>query len=203
MYAISFWTQDKFPSLRAVHVPGVLKLAADFLSRQKLRSGEWMLNHQAVAQAGPALSASGQDLAPSTWDLEAVGVAHPMLQVLISSLPAEVQETIANARAPATRKLYSSKWKVFESWCLAHAVDPANCPIGPVLELLQERLEAWAAATTLRVYVAAIAAHMALFHCVVRLSTARLVTAQLGSGRFAIPLQFISSSRDWWQCHRL
>ncbi len=162
-----------------------------------------MLNHQAVAQAGPALSASGQDLAPSTWDLEAVGVAHPRLQVLISSIPAEVQETIANARAPATRKLYSSKWKVFESWCLAHAVDPVNCPIGPVLELLQERLEAWAAATTLRVYVVAIAAHMALFHCVVRLSTARLVTAQLGSGRFAIPLQF-STALEWvglFTCH--
>ncbi len=34
------WAQDKFLSLRAVYVPGVLNLAADFLSRQKLRSGE-------------------------------------------------------------------------------------------------------------------------------------------------------------------
>ncbi len=43
-------SQDKFLSLRAVHVPGVLNLAADFLSRQKLRPGEWMLNRQTVAQ---------------------------------------------------------------------------------------------------------------------------------------------------------
>jgi hypothetical protein len=43
------WSQDKFLSLRAVHVPGILNLAADFLSRQKLRSGEWMLNRQTVA----------------------------------------------------------------------------------------------------------------------------------------------------------
>ncbi len=93
-------------------------------------------------QTGHALSASGQDLAPSTRDLEAVGMAHPRPQVLISSLPAEVQETSANARAPATRKLYSSKWRVFESWCLPHAVDPVICPIGPVLEFLQERLPA-------------------------------------------------------------
>ncbi len=71
-------------------------------------------------------------------------------------LPAEVQETIASARAPSTRKLYSSKWKVFESWCLAHAVDPVSCPIGPVLEFLQYKLVAGGAATTLRVYVAAI-----------------------------------------------
>ncbi len=34
------WSQDKFLSLRAVHVPGVLNLAADFLSRQKLKPGE-------------------------------------------------------------------------------------------------------------------------------------------------------------------
>ncbi len=67
-------------------------------------------------QAGPALSASGQDLALSTRYLEAVGMAHPRPQVLISSLPAEVQETIANARAPVTRKLYSSKWRIFEFW---------------------------------------------------------------------------------------
>ncbi len=44
------WSQDKFLSLRAVHVLGVLNLAADFLSRQKLKPGEWMLNRQTVSQ---------------------------------------------------------------------------------------------------------------------------------------------------------
>ncbi len=44
------WSQDEFLSLRAVHVPGMLNLAADFLSRQKLRPGEWMLNRQMVSQ---------------------------------------------------------------------------------------------------------------------------------------------------------
>ncbi len=44
------WSQDKFLSLRAVHVLGILNLAADFLSRQKLRPGEWMLNRQTVSQ---------------------------------------------------------------------------------------------------------------------------------------------------------
>ncbi len=74
------------------------------------------------------------------------------------NLPGEVQETIASARAPATRKLYSSKWGIFESWCSVRAIDPVNCPVGPVLQFLQERLTTGAAATTLRVYVAAIAA---------------------------------------------
>ncbi len=44
------WSQDKFLSLRAVHVPGILNLVDDFLSRQKLRPGEWMLNRQMVSQ---------------------------------------------------------------------------------------------------------------------------------------------------------
>ncbi len=46
---------------------------------------------------------------------------------------------------------------VSESWCLTRAIDPVNCPVGPVLEFLQEKLTTGAAVTTLRVYVAAIA----------------------------------------------
>ncbi len=113
-------------------------------------------------QAGLAVPASGQDLASSTRALEVVGMAHTGPRALMNNLPVEVQETIASARAPATRKLYSSKWGVFESWCLARAIDPVNYPVGPVLEFLQERLTAGAAATTLRVYVAAIAARREL-----------------------------------------
>ncbi len=256
------WSQDKFLSLRAVHVLGILNLADDFLLRQRLRPGEWMLNRQTVSQiwglfskvevdplcfsrvipvpglvlpefpndsghrcvrpsvaecqsvristnkadsgstmqsegeqypspshslilalpglvlgansplvsvslgdsdqAGLAVPASGQDLASSTRALEVVGMAHTGPRAVMNVLPVEVQETIASARAPATRKLYSSKWGVFESWCLARAIDPVNCPVGPVLEFLQERLTAGAAATTLRVYVAAIAAQREL-----------------------------------------
>ncbi len=110
-------------------------------------------------QAGLAVSASGQS---STRALEVVGMAHTGPRAVMNVLPVEVQETIASARAPATRKLYSSKWGVFESWCLARAIDPVNCPVGPVLEFLQERLTAGAAATTLRVYLAAIAAQREL-----------------------------------------
>ncbi len=61
-------------------------------------------------QAGFAVPASGQDLASSTRALEVVGMAHTGPRAVIDVLPCEVQETIASARAPATRKLYSSKW---------------------------------------------------------------------------------------------
>ncbi len=66
-------------------------------------------------QAGLTVPASGQDLASSAGALEVVGMAHTGPRAVIDGLPAEVQETIASARAPATRKLYSSKWGVFES----------------------------------------------------------------------------------------
>ncbi len=113
-------------------------------------------------QAGLTVPAPEQDLASPTRALEVVGMAHSGPRAVMDDLPVEVQETIASARAPATRKLYSSKWGVFESWCLTRAIDPVNCPVGPVLEFLQERMTAGAAATTLRVYVAAIAARRAL-----------------------------------------
>ncbi len=37
---------------------------------------------------------------------------------------------------------------------------------------------------------------MALFHCVVRLGSAQLITVRLSSGRFAFPLQF-STALEW------
>ncbi len=138
-------------------------------------------------QAGLAVPASGQDLASSARTLEVVGMAHTGPRAVIDDLPDEVQETIASARAPATRKLYSSKWGVFESWCLTRAIDPVNCPVGPVLEFLQERLTAGAAATTLRVYVAAIAARRELDE--IPLGRHRMVSAFMRGARRLRPVR--------------
>ncbi len=138
-------------------------------------------------QVGLTVPASGQDLASSTRALEVVGMAHTGPRAVMNVLPVEVQKTIASARAPATRKLYSSKWGVFESWCLARAIDPVNCPVGPVLEFLQERLTAGAAATTLRVYVAAIAARRELDE--VPLGRHRMVSAFMHEVRRLRPVR--------------
>ncbi len=73
------WSQDKFLSLRAVHVPGILNLAADFLSRQKLKPGEWMLNRQTVSQIWDLFFMRGarrlrpvRPTAVPSWDLSVV-----------------------------------------------------------------------------------------------------------------------------------
>ncbi len=61
---LPLWAQlgHQFLSLRAVHVPGVLNLAADFLSRQKLRSGEWILIRRTVDQIWERFGTAEVDL---------------------------------------------------------------------------------------------------------------------------------------------
>ncbi|KAI2665989.1 Transposon Ty3-G Gag-Pol polyprotein [Labeo rohita] len=58
-------------------------------------------------------------------------------------------------------KLYALKWKLFTSWCGEHQQDPANCPVGTVLEFLQARFSTGLAHSTRKVYVAAILAYHA------------------------------------------
>ncbi len=72
-----------------------------------------------------------------------------------------VVEIILQSRAPSTRKLHDLKWRLFTSWCGDHQFDPVNCPVGTVLEFLQARFSAGLTHSTLRVYVAAIAAYHA------------------------------------------
>ncbi len=70
-----------------------------------------------------------------------------------------VVETIIQARAPSTRQTYALKWSLFATWCSSRREDPRRCTIGVVLSFLQERLERRLSPSTLKVYVAAIAAH--------------------------------------------
>ncbi len=44
-----------------------------------------------------------------------------------TGLSTKVVETILPSRAPSTRKLYVLKWRVFNSWCSNHQLDPVNC----------------------------------------------------------------------------
>ncbi len=59
------------------------------------------------SQERPAVSASGKNLAPTSRDLEVVGMADHRSS-LTFDLSDGVRETIISARALSTRKLYSS-----------------------------------------------------------------------------------------------
>lgn len=82
-------------------------------------------------------------------------------QLIDSGLSTEVVETILHSRDPCTKKLYALKWRVFTLWCENRQLDSVNCPVGIVLEFLQERLSTGLSSSTLKVYVAAIAAYHA------------------------------------------
>jgi hypothetical protein len=91
--------------------------------------------------------------------VETLGLASEGAQLISSGLSTEVVETILNSRAPSTRKLYTLKWKLFTSWCGEHQLDPVICPVVAVLEFLQERFSAGLSPSTLKVYMAALAAY--------------------------------------------
>ncbi|XDV19881.1 hypothetical protein PO909_025279 [Leuciscus waleckii] len=113
----------------------------------------------ASCQEGPSVPSRGLDFSPPTGTVEPVGLASEGAQLIESGLSTEVVETILQSRAPSTRKLYALKWRVFTSWCSDRRLDPVNCPIGTVLEFLQDRFTAGLTPSTLKVYVAAIGAY--------------------------------------------
>ncbi|XP_053089208.1 uncharacterized protein LOC128318105 [Pangasianodon hypophthalmus] len=128
-------------------------LGPDFPSR-RLSMGD-------SRQEGSPLTGGGRHLPPPPGVVEAVSVASEGAQLVASGLSAEVVETILQSRTPSSRKLYALRWKLFTSWCEDRRLDPVNSPVGTVLEFLQARLSAGLTHSTLKVYVAAIAAYHA------------------------------------------
>ncbi|KAI2668801.1 hypothetical protein H4Q32_005606 [Labeo rohita] len=114
-----------------------------------------------LEREGSPLTGGGLHSSPPPGDVEALGVAPEGAHLLASGLSTEVVETILQSRAASTRKLYALKWRLFTSWCGHHQQDPVNCPVGTVLEFLQDRLSTGLTHSTLKVYVAAIAAYHA------------------------------------------
>ncbi|KAI2653489.1 ORF V: Enzymatic polyprotein [Labeo rohita] len=74
-------------------------------------------------------------------------------------LSPSVVNTLLQARAPSTRRLYDLKWRIFVNWCSSHGKDPRSCGINSVLSFLQEGLDRHLSASTLKVHVAAISAN--------------------------------------------
>ncbi|KAI2657541.1 hypothetical protein H4Q32_008891 [Labeo rohita] len=101
-------------------------------------------------QEGSPLSGGRHHPPPSPRVVEVMGVAPEGEHLVPSCLSTEVVETILQSRAPSTRKLYVLKWKLFTSWCGHRQQDPVNCPVGTVLEFLQDRFAAGLAHSILR-----------------------------------------------------
>ncbi len=108
-----------------------------------------------AAEMGSPLSGERDNMAPST---RAVGSLHLAAQREPTGLPERVLNTISEARAPSTRRLYALKWSVFSTWCLNRGENPSTSALAVVLSFLQELLDKGRSHSTLKVFVAAIAA---------------------------------------------
>ncbi len=105
------------------------------------------------------LSQRGHPLAPASRLVESPRMVPGRDAEVLGDLPQEVVNTITSAGAPSTRHAYTLKWNLFVEWCSSHREDPRKCPIRVVLSFLQQGLEQRLSPSTLKVYVAAIAAN--------------------------------------------
>ncbi len=108
-----------------------------------------------VEETGSPLSGERNNMAPST---RAVGSLHLAAQREPTGLPERVLNTISEARALSTRRLYALKWSVFSTWCLNRGENPSTSELAVILSFLQELLDKGRSHSTLKVFVAAIAA---------------------------------------------
>ncbi len=106
-------------------------------------------------EMGSPLSGERINMAPST---RAVGSLHLAAQWEPTGLPERVLNTISEARTPSTRRLHALKWSVFSTWCLNRGENPSTSELAVVLSFLQELLDKGRSHSTLKVFVAAIAA---------------------------------------------
>ncbi len=107
----------------------------------------------------PSFTSAGHDLASPAGTVEPSCLS---AQREPNQLPTRVTNTILEARAPSTRRLYALKWSVFSDWCSARTQDPTSCDVSHVLTFLQELLDKGHTPSMLKVYVAAIAANHSL-----------------------------------------
>ncbi|KAL0146633.1 hypothetical protein M9458_057973, partial [Cirrhinus mrigala] len=105
----------------------------------------------------PSFSGDGHNLAPAPRPMEPACLAPGWDTSDLSGLSQAVIET--RSRAPSTRQAYALRWGLFVDWCSYRGEDPQRCPIAVVLSFLQEKLERRLSPSTLKVYVAAIAAY--------------------------------------------
>ncbi len=129
----------------------------DLVSRTHFPRNSTSLAHS--SEEGPPFSGARHHMAPASRSMEPPCVAPGRDAADLSGLPPAVVETIIQARAPSTRQTYALKWSLFATWCSSRREDPRRCTIGVVLSFLQERLERRLSPSTLKVYVATIAAH--------------------------------------------
>ncbi len=89
-------------------------------------------------ETGPPLSSERHDMASTA---RVMGTACVAARWEPFVLPEHVLNTMAESRAPSTRRLYALKWYIFSAWCQDQDLDPVTSDVSVVLSFLQEMLE--------------------------------------------------------------
>ncbi len=97
------------------------------------------------------------------------------------SLPERVLNTMAEANAPSTKRLYTLKWSICSAWCQDRDIEPVTSEVSVVLSFLQEMLDKQRS-STIKVYTAAVAAFCAPI-------------AVRSVGRESVVIQFLRGAR--------
>ncbi len=129
----------------------------------------------------PLISGKRLGVAPQARTMEPARLAGQHRGQMLN-VSQRVLDTIAEARAPSTRPLYSLKWGVFTSWCMTKDEDPASYDVSVILSFLQDCLDAGRTPSTLKVYVAAI-------------STFHLPISDRSVGRHHLVMSFLRGAR--------
>ncbi len=106
-------------------------------------------------ETGPPLSSERHDMASTARVMVPACVA---TQREPFGLPECVLNTMAEARALSTRQLYALKWSIFSTWCQGRDLDLVTSNVSLVHSFLQEMLDKQRSSSTVKVYMAAIAA---------------------------------------------
>ncbi len=106
-------------------------------------------------ETGPPLSSERHDMASTA---RVMGPACVAARLEPLCLPERVLNTMTEARAPSTRRLYALKWSIFSAWCQDHDLEPVTSKVSVVLSFMQEMLDKPRSSSTLKIYAAAIVA---------------------------------------------
>ncbi|KAI7790836.1 hypothetical protein IRJ41_002448 [Triplophysa rosa] len=107
---------------------------------------------------GPPVPGEWKNLPPPPGQGGSLGLARERANLNTFGLPARVIATIQNARAASMRSLYDCKWRVFEKWCDGHRLISYQCSVADILCFLQDLIDKGRSFSTIKVYLAAIAA---------------------------------------------
>ncbi len=108
-------------------------------------------------ETGPPLSSERHDMASTA---RVVGPACVAARREPFVLAERILDTMAEARAPSTRRLYALKLSIFSAWC--QDLDPVTSNASVVLSFLQEMLDKQRSSSTIKFNATAIAAFHAL-----------------------------------------